>query len=266
MPSVLLIGLGNMGSKYLKKFLERGIEPAVCDLDLSKAPAGLRFYRDFEKIDFVPDLVVAAVDPRNHPRIARRFLPEGSKVFLEKPPAPSSAEFRPLAERYEGSLFVSEIERYSKALEGFKTKGVTSIEIRRLNPKRGYLDPLWDLGWHDFYLLLDLFKDLGIKRVSKSGFHYRVEGFAGGVPFTYEVAWDAERPERVWRLETSKGEVVLDFLREERFENGKRVSFRSEGDKLGEMIDDLLKEAYDPASARRAVKVLEVLEGAVGKG
>ena len=34
---ILLVGLGNMGSKYLRKLEELSLKPLLCDIDESKA-------------------------------------------------------------------------------------------------------------------------------------------------------------------------------------------------------------------------------------
>ncbi len=266
-PSVLLIGLGNMGRKYLKKFEQLGLKPAVCDIDpsLKGEFKDYTFYRSFGEVEEVPQKVFVMVNPKDHPSIAEYFLRKGSYVFLEKPPALSYREFADLIGEFgDENLGVSEIERYSYALRGLSLKdlSVEKIEIFRLNRGRGYINPLWDLAWHDLYLLLYLFGELLIHSAErKSESLYTLKGTVGeGIPFELSVAWNHSPVRREWILRTSKGETILDFLNERRVENGAITSERREDDKLLEMVSDVLNGSYDRGSVDRALTLLRELE------
>jgi UDP-N-acetylglucosamine 3-dehydrogenase len=266
MSSVLLVGLGNMGRKYLNKFLELGLKPTLCDINekLKEEFKEFNFYCFYDEIE-KHDKVFVAVNPKYHPRIAEYYLSKGSYVFLEKPPALNYEEFKKLVEKFGSeNLGVSEIERYSYAVKGFEVpKKVKSIEIFRLNRGKGYINPIWDLAWHDFYLLLYLFGDFEMTETSKIGeYHYTIEGFTEkGIPFRLSVAWNYPKEvKRYWSIKTEKGEIVLDFLNERRLENGKVTSERKEKDKLREMVEDVLENRYDASSVKRALKILKKLE------
>lgn len=271
MSSVVLIGLGNMGRKYLSKFTELGLKPTLCDLNerLRDEFKNYNFYCFYTDIGEIPEKVFAVVNPEHHPSIAEHFLSKGSYVFLEKPPALSSEEFKLLVEKFgTEKLGVSEIERYSYAVRGLKDLKPLRLTIRRLNPRKGYINPFWDIGWHDFYLLLYLFGDFEITEVEQLGkYHYRASGFLkNGVPFEYQLAWEYSGPvRRDWEIETPEGLLTLDFLNERRLLNGEVVSERNKGDKLLEMVQDVLNDSYDTASAERALKILEKLEEIKGK-
>jgi predicted dehydrogenase len=264
--SVLLIGLGNMGRKYLSKFEELGLKPTLCDLNsaLKEEFKNYNFYCYYDRIEETPQKVFVVVNPEHHPRIAEYFLSKGSSVFLEKPPALSSKEFQTLLERFGSkNLAVSEIERYSVAVRDLKNLNPERVSIKRLNPRKGYINPFWDIGWHDFYLLLYLFRDFKITEVEKLGkYHYLARGYLkNGAPLEYELAWEyGGAVRRDWSLQTPEGELVLDFLNERRLLNGRVVAERTEGDKLREMVEDFLKDNYNAASADRALKVLKKLE------
>ncbi len=268
----MLIGLGSMGRKYLSKFKELNLKPTLCDLNpaLREEFKEFEFYCFYDEIETAPEKVFVVVNPEHHPKIARHFLERESFVFLEKPPALKRGDFESLIRNFgTDRLAVSEIERYSAAVKGFKPQGVKKISIKRLNPRRGYINPFWDIGWHDFYLLLHLFGDFEIEKHRRLGkYRHLVSGIAGGsVPFEYELAWEhTGEVKRFWELETESGKVVLDFLNERRIVNGKTVSERTGGDKLLEMVSDVLEGSYDTTSTERALKILEKLEGLEGKG
>ena len=266
MPSILLIGLGNMGKKYLNKFLELGLKPTLCDINenLKEEFKGFNFHCFYDEIE-KHEKVFIAVNPEHHPRIAEHYLSKGSYVFLEKPPALNYEAFKSLVDRFGfEKLGVSEIERYSYAVRNFKVpKDVKTIEIFRLNRGKGYINPVWDLAWHDFYLLLYLFGDFEIAETQKVGdYQYTIAGFIKkGIPFKLSVAWNyTKEVKRYWKIETEKGEIVLDFLNERRYESGKITSERKDKDKLREMVEDILEDKYDPLSVKRALKILEKLE------
>ncbi len=267
MSSVLLVGLGNMGKKYLSKLTALGLKPALCDRDesLREQLKGFPFYCLHTKVEKTPEITFIVVNPEYHTEIARYFLRKGSYVFLEKPPALSSKEFKTLLEEFGNEkLGVSEIERYSYAVRGLGKVKPLKLKIKRLNPRRGYINPLWDIGWHDFYLLLHLFGDFEIENLQRRGkFFYTLSGrLKDGTPFEYSLAWEHKgETERKWEIETPGGLLVLDFLNERRTLNGKVLAERKEGDKLSEMIRDVLAGRYDKNSALRALRVLEKLEG-----
>ena len=257
---ILLIGLGNMGSKYLNKLQEIGIVPVLCDLDPSKTDLCevCPFYCHFGDVQEEISKVVIAVNPEDHVRVAREFLSKGVPVLLEKPPATTSEEFRKIADT--PLLEISEIELYSHPVKSFpKALEVSSILIERLNKGRGYINPLWDLAWHDLYILQFLFGEVELKNY-RSGKVWELEGSAGGVPFLLRTAWEYEgEVVRRWILETSQGEVIMDFLREALHFNGKTTS-RKNGDKLREMVDDFLRGNRREGSTKRALRNLELLE------
>ena len=267
MSSVLLIGLGNMGRKYLQKFSQLGLKPTLCDINsnLQEEFKNYNFYCFYDDVKDKPEKVFVMVNPEKHTEIAKHFLSKGSYVFLEKPPSLSFEDFRKLIEEFgKENLGVSEIERYSYAVKGFSAENlrVEKIEIYRLNRGKGYINPIWDLAWHDFYLLLYLFGDFEIENLERKGkFFYTLKGFVKDkIPFELNVAWNYQPVRREWVLKTNSGELVLDFLNERRLENGKEVSKREEKDKLLEMVSDVLKGKYDTNSVERALKILKELE------
>ncbi len=272
MAKVVLVGLGNMGRKYLNKLLQLGIKPTLCDIDASLREEfeSFEFYCFFEDIEpSGGEKVIVAVNPTHHPKIARHFLKKGAKVLLEKPPALSTEEFNHLLSEFGNkNLLVSEIERYSYALRNFDLpETVKRIEIKRINRGRGYINPIWDLAWHDLYILLTLFGEVDVEDLKEiSETRKTLVGKADGIPFTLEVAWNHPTVDRSWTIHTDEGKIVLDFLTERRFEYGKLTSERKGGDKLLEMVSDFLSCSYERNSAVRALRILEMLEKVEPKG
>ena len=255
---VLLVGLGNMGMKYLAKLEELEELPVLCDVDPYKNVRRYPFYCHFGDIKEDIKRAIVAVNPEHHVEIAGEFLERGIPVLLEKPPAKTSIQFRRIAQN-EG-LEVSEIELYSFPVKNFpRDLKVESIHIERLNRGRGYINPLWDLAWHDMYILQYLFGELELENFSE-GEVWELTGRAGGVPFKLRVAWEYKGDVvRKWTVKTSQGEVVMDFLKEE-IAHGGKVLKKKEGDKLREMVDDFLKGRRREGSALRALRNLELLE------
>ncbi len=255
---VLLVGLGNMGMKYLAKLEELQELPVICDIDPYKNIGRHPFYCHFGEIRERVVRAIVAVNPENHVEIASSLLSEGIPVLLEKPPALSSAEFRAIAD--DPNLEISEIELYSFPVRNFPERvRVLEIHAERLNRGRGYLNPLWDLAWHDLYVLQYLFGDVELVDV-REGEIWELTGHAGGIPFRVRVAWEYRgEVSRKWTLRTEEGEVVMDFLRDQLTYNG-HIRCRSGGDKLREMVSDFLAGSRRRGSAHRAMRNLELLE------
>jgi len=111
---ILLIGLGNMGKKYLSKLEEMGKLPVLCDRDPDKTVSSYPFYCHFEEVKEPTEVVIIAVDPAEHVRLAKFFLESGALVLLEKPPALSKREFMEIY--HYPTLYISEIESFSSCL------------------------------------------------------------------------------------------------------------------------------------------------------
>ncbi len=247
-----------MGMKYLAKLEQLEELPVLCDIDPYKNPNKYPFYCHFGDIKEEIKGVIVAVDPEHHVQIAREFLLRGIPVLLEKPPARSSKDFRTIA-GYE-NLEVSEIELYAFPVRKFpKDIEVGNILIERLNRGRGYINPFWDLAWHDLYVLQYLFGDVTVDSYG-TGDVWELRGYAGGVPFLLRVAWNYPgQVKRAWTLETEAGPVVMDFLKNEISFEGNSLRVHGE-DKLMRMVEDFLKGKKLEGSSRRALRNLELLE------
>ncbi|RUM32293.1 MAG: gfo/Idh/MocA family oxidoreductase [Aquifex sp.] len=259
---ILLVGLGNMGSKYLKKLRELNLKPVVCDTDLRKSELckDCPFYRNIEDVKEEISHAIVAVNPENHVKVAKELLDRGIPVLLEKPPALSSEEFLKIANN--PLLEISEIELYSEVVKSFPSQiNPKEIFIERLNKGSGYINPLWDLAWHDFYILQYLFGDIKLENVSKNELIWEVKGkVKGEIPFTLKVAWNyPDEQVRRWTVKTDKGDIVMDFQREE-ITYGDFKKQRIYGDKLREMVQDFVEGIRREGSRERALKNLRLLE------
>ncbi len=255
---VLIVGLGNMGMKYLAKLEILQELPVACDIDPYKNPKRFPFYCHFGDVKEDLKGVIVATDPKNHVSIAEKFLKEGIPVLLEKPPALKTSEFSKIVDH--PLLEISEVELYSFPVRNFpKSLSVKEILIERLNKGRGYINPLWDLAWHDLYILQYLF---GIPKVEKvkDGRVWEIEGHVKGIPFKLRVAWEYEKgPKRAWTLITDRGKVLLDFLEEKLTIDGHTLGGKRT-DKLLMMVKDFLEGKKRKGSTKRAMVNIQILE------
>ncbi|WP_448584210.1 Gfo/Idh/MocA family protein [Thermocrinis sp.] len=251
---ILVIGLGNMGKKYLSKLEELGKPPVLCDRDPNKALDNYPFYCHLEDIEEDIGAVIIAVDPKDHVKLAKSFLDQGIPVLLEKPPALTHLEFMQIY--HYPDLYISEIESFSTCLSYFP-KDVKTLSIERLGKGKGYVSPLWDLAWHDLYLLQIFFKEIEIEYLKVDNV-WEIKGKADTVDFTIRVAWEYPNPSRRWVI--NDGSLVLDFAKEEVWEDGNLIH-RGNIDKLGAMVKAFLSGKFDGKSKERALKNIILLEG-----
>jgi predicted dehydrogenase len=101
-PRVALAGIGGYGTSHLRNLVRleaAGAARFVAAADPRGAPApGVPLYRDLDEMlaRHQPDVVVISTPIHTHVPLAERALRSGADVLLEKPPAPSFAEFERL--------------------------------------------------------------------------------------------------------------------------------------------------------------------------
>ncbi|RMH06034.1 MAG: oxidoreductase [Aquificota bacterium] len=248
---VLLVGLGNMGNKYFWKLEQLGERLVLCDIDPSKDKKTHPFYCHFGQVKEPIKAVIVAVDPKDHVSIAKAFLEKGVPVLVEKPPALSGEEFKSIM-AYPG-LFVSEVESYSVCVEFLKLPERT-LRIERFGRGKGYISPLWDLAWHDLYLLQRLGR-VQPRTLEVFNGVWTLRGEVEGHAFELSVAWEHPQPRRRWYID----ELVLDFGEERVYLEG-RLIVEEKRDKLRLMVEDFLRGTYDKKSVQRAYENLRLLE------
>ncbi|MCS7170874.1 MAG: Gfo/Idh/MocA family oxidoreductase [Aquificaceae bacterium] len=250
---ILLVGLGNMGNKYFWKLEHMGEKLVLCDIDPTKDRRTHPFYCHFGDVREDLRAVVVAVDPKEHVRIASEFLQRGIPVLLEKPPALSSVEFESIKDFK--NLYISEVESYSVCAD-FIRKPERFLKVERFGKGRGYLSPLWDLAWHDLYLLQKISHNFSFDALKIEDGVWSLYGHLEGVPIVLSVAWEHPKPRRVWYVDD---DLVLDFG-EERVYKGGRLLREDKRDKLKLMIEDFLIGSFDRGSVERAYQNLKTLE------
>lgn len=258
---ILLVGAGNMGSKYLNVLEKLGLKPAICDLDPNKRKEGYEFYCEIGEINKPFDKAIIATNPAFHVKLSKKLKEAGMSILIEKPPALSYEDLNSLS--IYKDIWVSEIERFSICIKEFpKHEDIDYIEIRRLNTRKGYINPFWDLAWHDMYNLLYLFKDVEIDDINTDT--WELKGYINSpkkekIRFDIRVSWENDLVSRYWKLKTKKGHYFLNFADEEVLYPDGSSFRRQDGDKLTEMISAFLNNDYD-GSFERALKILKIFE------
>jgi len=250
---VLLVGLGNMGNKYFWKLEQMGERLVLCDIDPSKEKKPYPFYCHFGDVKEDVRAVIVAVDPKDHVSIAKEFLSKDIPVLLEKPPALSSKEFESI--KNHEKLYISEVESYSVCAQ-FLRKPERFIKIERFGKGKGYISPLWDLAWHDLYLLQSISENIKVEALEIDGEVWTLRGSLDGIPFSISVAWEHPQPRRLWYIDE---DLLLDFGEERVYERGKLLK-EEKRDKLRLMVEDFLKGSFDKKSVQRAYINLKILE------
>ncbi len=259
-----IVGIGNMGSHYVKKFDLLGYDAVLIDKDakrLEKHPDKFKKYTDIdealEKENF--DFLFIATDPRSHISLAKKALERSINVMVEKPPTTEPSELESaihLAEKNDVFLGVSEIELRSSSIRNLeKINDVINISAYRLNLRSGYINPFYDLAWHDLYILSYLFGNIKIKEVQNEGYIYSITGETDRSEFFLKVAWNHPYLRREWILKTQRGDILLDFVEDKILYPEGKIVEKDRADKLELMIKEFTsKPSFD--SAFRALNIL----------
>ena len=266
--NVGVVGVGNMGRHYVNKLLLLGYKPVLIDKDqeaLARFNDELKKYTDLDTAlkENELDFLFVATAPTSHIPIAKKALEREINVMVEKPPTLSSSELEEtinLALSKGVSLGVSEIELRSSCIRKFEKKGTyESIEAYRLNLGQGYINPFFDLAWHDLYILQYLFDDIKIKKAIDLGDIYEVYGETREGEFFIKVGWNQANLRREWILTQGEEKTIFDFTTDT-IHYPKGISVEGDKkDKLEMMITEFLTNpTFD--SSFRALKVLKQME------
>ncbi|ACO03439.1 MAG TPA: gfo/Idh/MocA family oxidoreductase [Persephonella sp.] len=260
-----IVGTGNMGSKYIKKFEILGYDAVLIDKEQSRLkdfPERFKKYTDIdealknENIDFL----FVATDPVSHIPIAKKALERGINVMVEKPPSIKPSELEDainFAYKNNAVLEVSEIELRSNSIRNLDIgSSVDQVQAYRLNLGRGYINPFYDLAWHDLYIFSYLFGEFSIKSVKDKGDIFDIYGETEENEFFLQVAWSHDYLRREWILRSKEGEIKLNFV-EDRIEypSGK-VKEKDNIDKLELMIKQFVQNPSFESSFR-ALNILK---------
>lgn len=238
---VAVVGLGYWGPNLLRVLADNPDVDVrwVCDLDRDRLDAFKRRYpstRGTTHLDRVlgddgVDAVILATPVHTHYSLARRVLESGRHVFVEKPLAPSSEmadDLAALAAEQDRVLMCGHTFVYSppvrtvkRLIEQGKVGDIYFISSSRVNLGLHQRDVsvIWDLGPHDFSILLYWLSELPT-RVRAVGRDSIVKGiadvafvtlnFASGIVANVELSWLAPSKLRRTVLVGSESMIVYD--------------------------------------------------------
>ncbi len=262
-----LVGVGNMGSKYVNKFNELMLDYVLVDSDIQKLnhyPPNIKKFTNIDQaMEEGLDAVFIATSPQSHIPLAKVFLNEGINVMVEKPPSLSRRDFEEALDlAYKKNVFfsVSEIELKSSSVRNlYINEDVGIVEGYRLNLGKGYINPFFDLAWHDLYIFSYLFGNFKLKNVEIISNIAKVEAVGEKTDFILEVAWLHPYVKREWNLKTSQGNINLNFVEDKiTYPSGKVVE-KDNQDKLRLMIKEFLENpSYE--SSLRSLNILKEIE------
>jgi len=236
-----LVGLGYWGPNILRALMEQpDVEVAsICDRDEERlAQAASRYpavhaTRNYEELLEDPDIdaILIATPVFTHFELASAALRSSKHTFVEKPLAPSTAEANELielAEDVDRRLMCGQTFLYSPPVNTIKSLidadelgQVYFISSSRVNLGLHQRDVsvIWDLGPHDFSILLHWLKETP-ESVVASGRDSIVEGihdvafitlrFPSGIIANVELSWLAPSKLRRTAIVGSKKMVVYE--------------------------------------------------------
>lgn len=262
---VAVVGVGNMGRHYANKFKLMNVDTTLVDIDQKKLEKFDDFYKKYTDYETAlkiekPDYVFIATSPKLHIPLAKKALERDINVMVEKPPAINPDELEQaitLAEKRGVYLGVSEIELQSNSVRNFSKKGlVHEVEAYRLNLGRGYINPFYDLAWHDLYIFQYLFGNVKLKKVIDKGDIFEVYGQTEKNEFFLQVAWSYENLRREWILKTKEGNIIFDFVNDKIIYPDGIIKEKDNLDKLESMI----KKFIENPSFESSYRALEILK------
>ncbi len=260
-----IVGIGNMGRHYARKFKILGYEAVLIDLNeelLKKYDEYYKKYTDVDEALKKEDIntLFIATAPTSHIPIAKKAIERNINVMVEKPPSIEPKELEEaieLAYRKNVVIGVSEIELRSNSVRNFSYKGnIYEVEAYRLNLGRGYINPFYDLAWHDLYIFQYLFGNVKIKKVVDKGDIFDVYGETKENEFFLQVAWSQKNLRREWVLKSESGNIIFDFVNDKIIYPSGKVKEKDNIDKLEKMIKDFV-ENPSFESSHRALEILK---------
>ena len=263
-----IVGAGNMGSKYIKKFDSMGLDAIIIDIEIDKLKHVPGKFKKYTNLDHALeeeniDYLFVATDPQSHIPIAKKALERGINVLIEKPPSIKASELESaidFAEKKGVVLSVSEIELRSNSVRNLEVRfPITDVEAYRLNLGRGYINPFFDLAWHDLYIMNYLFGDFKLKKVKDKGDIFEIYGETDNSDFFLQVAWGHEFLRREWIMKGKEGNITLNFAEDKIIYHDGNVKEKDNIDKLELMISQFLNNPSFESSYR-ALNILKEFE------
>lgn len=263
-----IVGIGNMGSKYINKFNELGLDYVLIDSDIGKFE---KFQSHIPKYTKLEDAInkedishlFVATSPQSHLPLANIAISAGINVMVEKPPAldtKSLDETIDLATKKGVYFSVSEIELLSNSVRNLeKNQNWEKGEGYRLNLGKGYINPFYDLAWHDLYIFHYLFGRFNIINIDSQGNVVSLKLKGENIDFDLQVAWLNPYLKRQWHLYSTEGETLLNFVEDKIYYPDGSTKEKDDTDKLRLMIQKFINSpSYE--SAYRALNILKEIE------
>lgn len=262
---VAIIGVGNMGRHYASKFKILGYSPILIDTNSSVLEKYDESYGKYTNLDEALnkediEYMFIATSPKLHIPLAKKALERNINTMIEKPPTLNPKELEEainLAEKKGVYLEVSEIELRSNVVRNFKKNfKVNNIQAYRLNTRSGYINPFFDLAWHDIYILQYLFGNIKLRQVKDKGNIFEIYGETDKTDFFLQVAWNYPSVRREWILKTKEREIIFDFVNDTiEYPDGKQEK-KDNIDKLELMIKQFIQNPSFESSYR-ALQILK---------
>jgi predicted dehydrogenase len=197
---------------------------------------------DFDKImtDKTIDAVVIATPVTTHCDLALKAIQSGKHVFIEKPMTASVAEadkILEVSEKLNVKVAVGHVFQFSPAVRKIKELiesnaigkiyHITSTRIN-LGPPKTEVDVIWDLGPHDFSILLHLIKEYPAEVTSKNSYfpfgfsefdknklinnsHIDLR-FNSGITSHIHLSWLSSNKTRLINIYGSDGTIIYDEM------------------------------------------------------
>jgi len=262
---VAIVGVGNMGRHYASKFKILGYSPILIDTNpniLKKYDESYRKYTSIDEALNKEDIkyIFIATSPKLHISLAKKALERNINTMIEKPPTLNPKELEEainFAEKNGVYLGVSEIELHSNIVRNFqKDLKINDIQAYRLNTRSGYINPFFDLAWHDIYILQYLFGNIKLKQVKDKGNIFEIYGETDKTDFFLQVAWNYPNVRREWILKTKEGKIIFDFANDTIKYSDGRQEKKDNTDKLELMIKQFIQNPSFESSYR-ALQILK---------
>ena len=262
---VAIVGVGNMGRHYANKFKILGYSSILIDTNpdiLEKYDESYKKYTSLDEALNKEDInyMFIATSPKLHIPLAKKALERNINTMIEKPPTLNPKELEEainIAEKNGVYLGVSEIELRSGVVRNFENNfDVENIKAYRLNARSGYINPFFDLAWHDIYILQYLFGNIKLKQVEDKGNIFEIHGETDKSSFFLQVAWNYPNVRREWMLKTKDGEIIFDFVNDVIKYPDNKQKGKDNIDKLELMIKQFIQNPSFESSYR-ALQILE---------
>lgn len=180
---IAIIGLGYWGKILLKDFSNYFDVLTCCTKGnknnlswLHENYPNIKQTTDYESVLFDEeiDVVVIATPINTHFPLAKKAILADKHVFLEKPPATNVKdleELRKIALDNKKLLFIDHVFSYNPIFKKLKEEllnaNISEISTEWLKDGKSEGNMLWNLAYHDFYLIFELLGKEEIKEVNK---------------------------------------------------------------------------------------------------